>query len=499
MINRRILDDKQERSFALLFCCLAAIHTFILSAAFPFFNNVDEPFHFDLIVKYSQGKFPKALDTIAPEAAPYLAIYDSMAYFGHESFFPRGEFPPPTWTQPIQNVRKYLLDREAMWLREINYEATQPPLYYMLGGTWWRVGKGLGFTDGRLLYWLRFLNCFIIAATVWVGYLSARKVFQENLSLRLAVPALIAFFPQTAFFSVGNDLLSALCFGIAFLLLLSILEAEQLEVKKCFFTGLALAATFLAKLSNLPLLVICFAFIAYKIGKLATAGRIRAAVLPLLALSAPFVLPLLWMFGMRYYFGDFLGSEPKLKHFGILHKPFVEWFHHPIFSLKGVWTFVADILDTFWQGEFWWHRRSMNDGLAGRVYASLSLIAVFAGLALKFRRKSSVTNDRWKFLFCFLLVVSSLGFFGFLSMIYDFGDCPNPSRVHPFFHSGRLMLGILIPFLILFVYGFNQLLQLLGLKSRQWFPLVAFIVVLLIVEITAAAPAFANGYNWFHL
>ncbi|HNK58884.1 MAG TPA: hypothetical protein PLL86_21915, partial [Leptospiraceae bacterium] len=40
-----------------------------------------------------------------------------------------------------------------------------------------------------------------------------------------------------------------------------------------------------------------------------------------------------------------------------------------------------------------------------------------------------------------------------LSMIYDFGKCWYPSRENPFFTSGRLMIGMMIPFLILFVDG----------------------------------------------
>ena len=39
-----------ERNGVLLLCLFAAIHVFIFSTAFPFFNNVDEEAHFDLVV-----------------------------------------------------------------------------------------------------------------------------------------------------------------------------------------------------------------------------------------------------------------------------------------------------------------------------------------------------------------------------------------------------------------------------------------------------------------
>ena len=51
-------SEAQERSFVWLLCLLAAVHVFVFSAAFPFFTNVDEPAHFDLVINYSQGHIP---------------------------------------------------------------------------------------------------------------------------------------------------------------------------------------------------------------------------------------------------------------------------------------------------------------------------------------------------------------------------------------------------------------------------------------------------------
>jgi hypothetical protein len=52
--------ESNERKVVLLLALLAAVHVFIFSAAFPFFNNVDEQIHFDLTVKYSQTHVPRA-------------------------------------------------------------------------------------------------------------------------------------------------------------------------------------------------------------------------------------------------------------------------------------------------------------------------------------------------------------------------------------------------------------------------------------------------------
>ena len=69
-----------ERVLVLLLGCAAAVHVFIFSAAFPFFNNVDEQIHFDLAVKYSQGHVPRALERVSAEATPYVVIYGTREF-----------------------------------------------------------------------------------------------------------------------------------------------------------------------------------------------------------------------------------------------------------------------------------------------------------------------------------------------------------------------------------------------------------------------------------
>src|SRR3984957_8254711 len=87
--------DSRERKIVLLLCALAAIHVFVFSAAFPFFNNVDEAIHFDLVLKYSHGNVPRKLETISPESAGYLALMNSHAYLGIPGEFPGGHLPQP--------------------------------------------------------------------------------------------------------------------------------------------------------------------------------------------------------------------------------------------------------------------------------------------------------------------------------------------------------------------------------------------------------------------
>jgi hypothetical protein len=107
----------------------------------------------------------------------------------------------------------------------INYEAAQPPLYYTLAGLWWR---GEGVRISRRLFALLgpVPEHLFVVALVWLGFVAARMIFPENLFLKIGVPALLAFFPQTAFYSIQNDVLSPLCFGAAFICLVKLLRAD---------------------------------------------------------------------------------------------------------------------------------------------------------------------------------------------------------------------------------------------------------------------------------
>src|SRR5262245_29718873 len=62
------------------FCLFAAVRVLFFSAAFPFFNNVDERRHFDLVIKYAEGHVPRGAELISPATLPYLSHYASPEF-----------------------------------------------------------------------------------------------------------------------------------------------------------------------------------------------------------------------------------------------------------------------------------------------------------------------------------------------------------------------------------------------------------------------------------
>jgi len=494
------LSRARERTIVCLLCLLAAVHVFVFSAVFPFFNNVDEQIHFDLAVKCSHGRVLRPLEPVSNEAVNYIVLYGSPEYLGVPNNSTNVQFPPPPWKQPLEKVRQTLVAKTATWQAVTNYEAAQPPLYYTLAGSWWRLGKVCGFHDGFLLYWVRFLNVLFVVALVWLGFAAARMVFPENLFLRLGVPALLAFVPQTVFYSIQNDALSPLCFGAAFILLVRWLQSELPDARLGIFAGLALAATFLTKISNLPLLAVSTLAVLLKIWRLSRAGQLRAAAPAVWSLAVCAGLPVVfWLVWCKITFGDFTGAEAKIRFLGWTHKSFVEWWHHPIFTLHGFWIFLSGNLATLWQGEFLWHRQPLAIHGVDSVYAVLSVGLVALTLVALFQRPAVTTTSQSQVLwFALGCLAATLAFFGWLSIIYDFQNCFYPSRAHPYFTSGRLLLGTLIPFLLLFVFGFDRALARFS-NQAKFIMLTGMILFMLISEITIDWPVFTNPYNWFHL
>jgi hypothetical protein len=193
------LTNRTERVFILLLCFTAALRVLIFSAAFPFFSNVDEDLHFDLITQYSDGRLPRAFDSLKDETLSWIVPYASPEFLSTSDQFPGAKFPPPLWKQTGPGVAADIAATRAAWSTERNFESSQPPLYYALASVWWQLGQHLGLNGLQSLYWIRFLNGLLIALVVLLGYLIARVVAPERAELRLGVPLLLAFIPQNVF------------------------------------------------------------------------------------------------------------------------------------------------------------------------------------------------------------------------------------------------------------------------------------------------------------
>ncbi|HEY4758050.1 MAG TPA: hypothetical protein VIH43_05790, partial [Chthoniobacterales bacterium] len=86
--------------FVSALCLLGAARVLLFSAAFPFFNNVDEQVHLDLVVKYALGRIPRSFEPMAPEAAALVANYGSPEFFLTPERARENGFVDPFWKHP---------------------------------------------------------------------------------------------------------------------------------------------------------------------------------------------------------------------------------------------------------------------------------------------------------------------------------------------------------------------------------------------------------------
>jgi hypothetical protein len=501
MMAARRFEMRHERRLVLLLCAIAAVRVFIFSAAFPFFNNVDEQAHIDLVMKYARGQLPRDLGHYSSESAHYFSLYGTPEYFTAPQQFKANDFPAPNWTLPAEQREDAVNRNSAWWQSNENHESGEPPLYYAIAGLWLNLGRVFGITNGGLLYWVRFLNVSVAATLVWVGFVAAKLVFPDRQFLRLSVPLLLSIWPQTTFYSVQSDSLSPLCFGIAFIGLIKLLGAERPSLLLAIWTGLALAATCLAKTTNIVLLLVAGLALIFKIRNLSERRTLRPLLASTAALIGSAAVPIALWFAWNFHtFGDLTATGSKLDFLGWTRKPVSNWWPHPIFTPHGINEFWPELMASFWRGEFIWHGTRLASQTTDAFYWIPSTLAiVLAVISLSPRLTKLTAFQRETLWLAFSSFAVLVLFVAMLSIAFDFGLCVYPSREHPYFTSGRLLSAAAVPFFLLYCQGLNCVFSW---TPRLWPRIILFggIVLFIIVsQFVVNGPAFASRYNFFHL
>ena len=489
----------KEHVLILFLCVAAAFRVFIFLAAFPFFSNIDEDLHFDLITHYSNAQIPRSFDRLKQDTLNWIVPYASPEFLFPPEHFTDGKIPPPLWKEPWSRVEPEIASTRAAWSSEINFQSSQPPLYYALATSWWWIGRHFGLAGLQSLYWIRFLNVPLIAMMVWLGYVTARTIAPGRMELCVGVPLLLAFIPQNVFYAINNDVLSPLCFGTLFLCVLQWLRTNSPSFFLGALTGVAIAATCLTKLSNLPFVAVALAVIVARSITIILRTP-RAGLIALTAVISCAVIPIgTWMLRTKFHFGDLTGSTAKIGLLGWTRKPFSDWWQHPIFTPHGVWTFWSDLIASFWRGEVSWHGQPLRWRGADAFYAVSSFLFLAVAIAGLREQTGLSAFQRQAIGSAILIFLAGVVFLALLSIQFDFGNCIKPSREHPYFTSGRLLSGALIPFAVVYVYGASWICRR---SNNTALPLIVLVLIVAFVttsEILVNRVVFVSEHNWFHL
>jgi hypothetical protein len=474
-------EQKWRAKFALAISAFAALRVFLFAAAFPLFNNTDERFHFVTIEVYARGQLPgKELPLIGESLAKTIAPYASFEY----------------WQTEFRNDYASRLQTLAQWR---NFEAQGPPLYYVIAAAWYKFGAFFGLQDARLAYWVRFINPLSYGLLVWLSYCFVRRVYPENMFLSVAVPALIAVFPQDVFFGMNRDVISPTLWAGALLLMVDTIEDKPTSYRSLLFASLLVGFGFLLELSNFVLYVAWMGTLWCWLRRSQTSARYKSWVTGLSAIAA-FVPPLLWMGRNYLVMGNLTGAQAKIRYLGWTMKPLSEVFHHPLFSFHGLEFFLRWVTFTFWCGEYRWHGLLMQSVVADWFYFLSTAVFLFIFvLDFAYRRTVFSSLQKWVAWQTLFAVAGSIFFLSAVSVAFDYHDSGYPSQALPFFVSGRIISGVLLPFMLMYAGGLEAITK----RVRRWIsPTVVLACLLLLItasEIRVRRAVFSSPYNFFSL
>ncbi len=484
---------RREKTLIAGLAAAAFLRVFLYCAAYPFFDQIDEALHLDLVVKYGEGRMPYGVVPFSDESLRSIPLFQSPEYT--RVFASGADVPPPLWELPPDAAREVYRRRQELWRAHGNFEAVQPPLYYAVAGAWYDAGRLLGLRDGFLLYWVRFLNAPLYGLLVWLSWVWMKRLYPGRAFLRLGVPFLVAFFPAQAAYGINNDALSPLLFGAGFYALLPLLDAGPAKTGAHARAGLLTAAALLVKISNVALagvFVVTAASLAERARRERSAKGWRDAAVLLLCAGVPVAV---WCGWNLATVGDLTGGAYKARALGWTPRPLSEYMSHPLFTARGALYFLRFTALTFWRGEYWWHGALLRSrGLdAFHLAASLGLPA----LAVAGLRRAERSPEGDALALGAFAGVASLLFLAAMSVVYLFPDGGYPNRLDPFIYSGRLIWGMLVPFCALYLRGFEKACA--AVRLPPWLALAALTAVMTVTEAVLPSGLFASRYNFFHL
>ena len=388
---------------------------------------------------------------------------------------------------------------ERFLAERANKEAEQPPAYYLVAGAWLRLGRALGLEGARLLYFVRALGPLVAGALVLVAYRLVRDLYRDEKLVRWGVPLLAAVFPQDTLFYVTPDVLSPLLGGLCFALSLRLARRPESGALAYAAAGLALAAALLTKWTNAALWAVAAAASLHAIAH-APAGvcaslrvEARAAVdaRPRAGLRVVRAEPAALRRSHR------LGPQGGAARLG---PEAARRLARPSHVLAGGIRRVRDGAGpTFWRGELAWHRTDLALPAIDALYtASTFLLLALALAGLRGREPGRFLAEG----LATVAVAVATGLLAVLSLAFVFDATTNPSASHPYFVQGRLISGVLLPFLLVYVRGLEVATARLPAPAGRrlgWALLVSLALAVFVSELALTWPVFASEYNAFHL
>lgn len=474
-----------DRAWITGIALVAGLRILALSAVFPFFHPVDEHQHVDLVHRWSRGELPgPQTPTLGEPLVSWAVRFGSFEYLEPDPAPPLGARPGYAEDAPLVRATRRAFENV------VNQEAESPPVYYAIAALWYRAGE-LVFADRTLLLWLRALNALALVLLVVASHAWLRRRRPDEPFLYRGAPAVIALIPQDAFYGVSPDGLCALVGGLAFLAAVDASDPARRSLRRDAGAGLAAGLAFLAKYTNLLYAGVLLLALALRARGRGVREVGRGALLAAAAGAVPVGL---WLERNHRVLGDALGTARKVAHLEWTPRPLSALLDHPVLTPAGLQTWISETLAVFWRGEFRWLGEPLTWHWLDAVLWLTTLAVLAAGAASAW---AAARRRCWLEPLALTAFSAGLATLAVLSTRFTFADWGNPTRVHPYFTEGRLILGVLLPFAIVFVRGIAFACRGLGPRAA-WWALAAWLALLTVTDAWLAAPACASPSNWLH-
>lgn len=460
----------------------AALRVALLAAWMPLYAHLDEDTHYDLVQRYAHGDWPaKGADAFGREALELGARYQSPEWQRPLTAGPMGHALPgmlldedylagdaelrglveehPEYVEAVQvEIERQV---RAAWERGPNYEAFQPPVYYLLAAGWWRLGGALGFEGPGLLLWTRWLGALVAAGAVVATWWLARFAVPGSWPAALGAAALVALAPQDVLACVNNDVLGVLLGPLALLAsagyAIAVAAGRIPGPWRGLGVGLLLAVVGLVKPTNAPMVLA---------GLVALWPAVRHARRSLVPVVVGLGVPVaMWCGYALLRMGELTGSKHKTELMRFAPQTWASLAEHPVTTLEGWMLFVGDTVTRAWRGELHWHDVELGLAWSDGVYLGVTLLGLLAAALLGVGRRQWVG---FRPPLGVALWVGTLGAPALLlaiSLAWDFREAYWPTPAYPWFTNARLVFASFPAFAILVAAGTARWIGARGLAA----------------------------------
>ena len=221
----------------------------------------------------------------------------------------------------------------------------------------------------------------------------------------------------------------------------------------------------------------------------------RPRIAKTVAMMAAAALPIaIWFLHNHAVLGSWSGSKAKQEYLTWTVKPLSEIFHHPLFTIDGFGYFMSTLSRNFWRGEVYW-AAAPRSAWIDPLYLWLSMILCLIFIVHTLRTKSVNPDQSFGNTVSITLVIGGVLFLMLISLPFDFGRCFYPSQARPYFVSGRLIIGALLPFLIMFLGGLQILCGWISKRLNPLWVALPLAVLVFVTETILFYPIMSSQFN----